>query len=208
MSQFAINRQPAVNGHTTRRLETRLKLLAAATELFAVRRVPDVTSTAIAKHAGVATGTFYLHFPDKHTLFEELVDEALAEIRAQFQPAHHSPPSVDARRLEIDSMLDVVERRRDLIRAVFDRGETSELAGRIQDRIASGLESAYEQDFREQDIQLHPGAAAQARAAVLVRIVAWWAEDPGRARRDEIVDILMEMDPMRAAAQAFRKRTH
>ena len=105
-------------------------------------------------------------------------------------------------------MLDVVERRRDLIRAVFDRGETSELAGRIQDRIASGLESAYEQDFREQDIQLHPGAAAQARAAVLVRIVAWWAEDPGRARRDEIVDILMEMDPMRAAAQAFRKRTH
>jgi hypothetical protein len=40
--------------------------------------------------------------------------------------------------------------------------------------------------------------AAQARAAVLVRVIAWWAEDPSRASRSEIIDTLLELDPRRA----------
>jgi hypothetical protein len=51
--------------------------------------------------------------------------------------------------------------------------------------------------FLDGGVPLHPGAAAQARSALLVRVIAWWAEGPVRASRDEIIEILMELDPRR-----------
>jgi AcrR family transcriptional regulator len=197
MSEISIASETQADGHTTRRLETRRKLLEAGTELFAERGVRGVTSTAIARRAGVATGTFYLHFPDKHALFEELVDAALDEMRPQLGPERRDPGSEEGTRRDLERILEVAERRRNLIRAVFDRGESSGLAERIQDRIANGLEERYVRVFRKRGIALHPGAAAQARAALLVRVIAWWVEEPARARREEIIDVLMELTPGR-----------
>ncbi|MEM7412414.1 MAG: helix-turn-helix domain-containing protein [Myxococcota bacterium] len=197
MSEMPLAPEAAANGHTTRRLETRRRLLEAGTELFARDGVRAVTTSAIARQAGVATGTFYLHFPDKHALFEELADAALEEMRPQPDRDPTGRVSPKALRRELARMVEVAERRRNLIRAVFDRGEGSGLAERIQDRIARGLEETYTRRFREEGIDLHAVAAAQARAAVLVRVIAWWAEDPTRASRDEVVDVLMEMTPRR-----------
>ncbi len=204
MSEISIAPAPdetPANGHTTRRLETRRKLLEAGAELFAEGGVRAVTSTRIARRAGVATGTFYLHFPDKHALFEELVDAALEEMRPQ-SDAERAGSGEDSMRRDLERMLEVAARRRNLIRAVFDRGESSGLAERIQDRIARGFEQRYERVFRERGIPLHPGAAAQARAAVLVRVIAWWVEEPARAERDEIVDVLMALAPGRVQEES------
>ena len=197
MSEMPIAAATPANGHTARRLSTHRKLLEAGTELFAEAGVRDVTSTAIARRAGVATGTFYLHFPDKHALFEELVDAALEEMHPQSDADRSGLAGDEPMRRDLERMLEVAQRRRNLIRAVFDRGESSGLAERIQDRIASAFEQRYERVFRERDIALHPGAAAQARAALLVRVIAWWAEEPGRAQRDEIIEVLMELAPGR-----------
>ena len=201
MSVLAAAAEAPASGHTTRRLETRRRLLEAGTELFAEEGVRAVTTTAIAQRAGVATGTFYLHFPDKHALFEELVDAALEEMRPQLDPHRASADGSEdgeSSRRGLEHMLAVAERRRNLIRAVFDRGESSGLAERIQDRIATRMEQIYGRFFRERGIGLHPGAAAQARAATLVRVIAWWAEDPSRASRDEIIDTLLDLDPRRS----------
>ena len=56
------------NGHTTRREETRRRLLEAGTAAFAEIGLHGITTARIARRAGVGTGTFYLHFPDKHAL--------------------------------------------------------------------------------------------------------------------------------------------
>ncbi len=197
MSELSSATKIEANGHTARRLETRRKLLEAGAELFAEHGVPAVTSTAIARHAGVATGTFYLHFPDKHALFEELLDAALEEMRPKSDPERAGSRGEASMRRDLERMLEVAQRRRSLIRAVFDRGESAGLAERIQDRLAHELEQRYTRVFHERGIGLHPGAAAQARAAVLVRVIAWWAEEPERAERDEIVDVLMALAPGR-----------
>jgi hypothetical protein len=42
---------------------------------------------------------------------------------------------------------------------------------------------------------LHPAVAAQAHAAVLTRVIAWWAADPSRATRDQVVATLLRMNP-------------
>ncbi|MDJ0785569.1 MAG: helix-turn-helix domain-containing protein [Myxococcota bacterium] len=197
MSEILAERPASRNGHTTRRLETRRRLLEAGTELFAEEGVRAATSSAIARRAGVATGTFYLHFPDKHALFEELVDAALEEMRPTPDPERSDGGSAEALRRDLERMVEVAVRRRNLIRAVFDRGESSGLAERIQDRIAGSLEERYASVFPERGIALHPGAAAQARAALLVRVIAWWVEDPDRASREEIIQVLMELAPGR-----------
>ena len=204
MSQFLAAPKPTidghvdghVDGHTVRRLQTRGRLLDAGMELFAEHGVRSVTTTAIARRAGVATGTFYLHFDDKHALFEELVQEAVREMGSQLDLDGLGPTDDRVRRLGLDHMMEVAERRRDLIRAVFDKGEAANLADRIQDRIARRLEPAYARLFGEREVALDPSGAAQARAAVIVRLVAWWAEEPSRRRRAEVVELLLALDPL------------
>src|SRR5512134_2321145 len=69
------------------RADTRRRLLEAAIALFAEAGLHGVTSAQIARRAGVATGTFYLHFADKEALFHEIAFAALAELRARQERA-------------------------------------------------------------------------------------------------------------------------
>jgi AcrR family transcriptional regulator len=68
----------------------RLRLLAAAKELFAERGV-DVTLDEIARHAGVGTGTAYRRFPNKDALIEALMADRIAEIGALAEESLRDP---------------------------------------------------------------------------------------------------------------------
>lgn len=67
------------------RILTRQRLLSAATRLFADRGLHGVTSHEIARAAGVAAGTFYLHFRDKTDVYRHLVFCATDELQARVQ---------------------------------------------------------------------------------------------------------------------------
>src|SRR5262245_60235870 len=53
--------------------DTRKRIFAAAAELFAVRGFHETTVDEIAKRAGVAKGTFFVHFATKDAVVAELV---------------------------------------------------------------------------------------------------------------------------------------
>jgi AcrR family transcriptional regulator len=53
--------------------DTRARLFAAASELFATRGYHATTVDAIVKRAGVAKGTFFVHFATKDAVITELV---------------------------------------------------------------------------------------------------------------------------------------
>ena len=57
----------------------RLRLLAAAKDLFATRGL-DVTLDDVARHAGVGTGTAYRRFPNKGALIDALMVDRIGEI--------------------------------------------------------------------------------------------------------------------------------
>lgn len=63
---------PASN-RATRALERRAAIVEAAMEEFIARGFAATRLDDIAKRAGVAKGTIYLHFKDKESMFEELV---------------------------------------------------------------------------------------------------------------------------------------
>src|SRR3989440_6344219 len=60
-----------------RAAERRLAIIEAAMEEFIARGFAATRLDDVAKRAGVAKGTIYLHFKDKEALFEELIRTAI-----------------------------------------------------------------------------------------------------------------------------------
>jgi AcrR family transcriptional regulator len=69
-----------------KRARTRAQLLAAAYALFARQAVESVTVDDVVKEAGVAKGTFYVHFEDLEALTAAVADEVVKSIDDLLQP--------------------------------------------------------------------------------------------------------------------------
>jgi len=181
------------------RADTRRRLLDAAVLLFAEHGLHGVTSARIARRAGVATGTFYLHFPDKEALFHEIAFAALAELRARQERASAglSVGSREYLRARTEELVDFAAEQRELIQMVFGRAESAGLADQVREAVVPEIQRWLERRRAEglAPAELHPAVAAQAQAAVLTRVIAWWAADPSRATREQVVATLLRMNP-------------
>ena len=99
-----------VDGQTRRRLLSRRRLLDAARELFVAQGYDRTRPQDIARAAGVATGTFYLHFRDKEAAFLAFADEAQTHL-------------LEECRDRLEGVEGVTERIHAFIRAMFDHAE-------------------------------------------------------------------------------------
>lgn len=72
---------------TSRGEATRQKLLAAAEEIFGTKGYFRTSVVDITLKAGVAQGTFYVYFPGKKDIFEELVKELSHNLRQEISQA-------------------------------------------------------------------------------------------------------------------------
>lgn len=94
-----MGKQPTANSTATPRgRSTRTRLLAATLEVVGKVGYAHATTKAIAAAAGVAEGTIYRHFPDKHELFLAAVihgNAPVAEWMASL-PARAGESSVEA----------------------------------------------------------------------------------------------------------------
>ena len=183
------------------RAETRRRLVEAGTELFARLGLPRTTTTQIARAAGVAAGTFYLHFPDKHSLFREIAFATLDELRTRTAAAHDAagPDLVAQLRARMQELVAFADEKRDLVRIVFGRGqEAGEIGAELADELFPGVEARLRDRIEEGrvDPALHPAVAAQALVATWIRVVAWWVEDPTRAPREAVVETLVRLHPV------------
>jgi AcrR family transcriptional regulator len=92
---------PAAAGNRAERAaERREAIVAAALEEFISRGFTATRLDDIAKRAGVAKGTIYLHFKDKESMFEELIRTAIVPLVGRIT----APPPVGA------SIRDTIER--------------------------------------------------------------------------------------------------
>src|SRR5436190_1318126 len=71
-----------------RAAERREAIIAAAMDEFIARGFAATRLDDIAKRAGVAKGTIYLHFKDKESMFEELIRTAIVPLVGRM----HAPP--------------------------------------------------------------------------------------------------------------------
>ncbi len=186
------------------RAETRRRLVEAGTELFAERGLHASTTALIARRAGVASGTFYLHFKDKRSLFREIVFAAIAELRErQAQAVAVAAPGAEAElRSRFATLVAYAQEKRDLWRIVFGREHA---AGSIGEDVLDALVPGIERRLRERqtdgeiDTRLDAAVAAQAVAAMMVRCITWWVEDPARTSREALLETLYRLHPFHAA---------
>jgi len=181
----------------TRRAQTRDRLLDAGQSLFAERGIHGVTSHDIAKRAGVAAGTFYLHFKDKAELFREIADVAVAELRRRLQQATaaHTDIALGVR-AHATALVGFAEEHRDLIRILFSHdSEAAQIESDVLDQLAHNIEVARHRRIESglMPAELDPAVLAQALVGMWARVVAWWAEDPARAERDHVIETLVRI---------------
>lgn len=181
------------------RAETRRRLLEAAVALFAEKGLHGVTSAQIARRAGVAAGTFYLHFADKEALFHEIAFAALRELRARQERVSVGlePGSRAYLRTRTEELIAFTAEKRELILMVFGRAESAGLADEVREAVVSEIQPWLERRHAagRTPSDLHPAVAAQAHAAVLTRVITWWAADPSRATAEQVVATLLRMNP-------------
>src|SRR5690348_15511922 len=112
-------------GRAGRAAQRRAAIVEAAMEEFIARGFAATRLDDIAKRAGVAKGTIYLHFKDKESMFEELIRTAIVP----FVNRMTAPPATTG------SVRDVIEgmarmfihevantRRGDLVRLIVAEG--------------------------------------------------------------------------------------
>jgi AcrR family transcriptional regulator len=103
----------------------RAAILSAALDEFAARGFAAARLDDVAKRAGVAKGTIYLHFRDKEALFQEIVRAEISPIIAVIE---HAPELQIPARVLIEQLLGTFvrevlgTRRRDMIRLMITEG--------------------------------------------------------------------------------------
>ncbi len=176
------------------RAATRERLLESGQALFAEQGLHKVTTHDIAAHAGVAAGTFYNHFPDKHALFRELVDAAVDELHRRVELARDDSASLPERlRAHATAMIDFAEDNRDMIRVVFSGdADSAQVEHDVLDRLARSVADVRRQFIASGQLPgvLDPEVVSQAVVGMWARVFAWWAEDPSRAPRETVIETL------------------
>ena len=174
------------------RESTRGRLLTSGVRLFAQHGLNGVTTHDIARKAGVASGTFYLHFPDKSALFREIAADTEERLRVRIDEAvAHSADLRGAVRAQVEALFDFASQNRDTIRILFgpDAGATgSQLLDAFATSIAEGRRHAIATG--EMPSEIDAAVLSQALVGMLCRVLLWWLEDPDPIARETVVETL------------------
>src|SRR6185369_14474362 len=134
---------PVTSAPARSRLQTRSRLLDSATKLFAERGLHGVTSHEIARAAGVASGTFYLHFRDKTDVYRHIVFHAIEDlVRSVQQAVGAATGNVLRQRARAEAIVTFAEANRDVIRILFSTdSEAASVEADALTSLATGLEA-------------------------------------------------------------------
>ena len=108
-----------------RAVERRAAIIEAALDEFTARGFAATRLDDIAKRAGVAKGTIYLHFKDKESMFEELIRTAIVPLIGRM---HAPPPTGGSVRDAVESFAKLFieeiasTRRADIVRVIVSEG--------------------------------------------------------------------------------------
>ena len=182
---------PSGAPRSKRAAATRRRLRESGLELFAARGFHNVTTHDIAHHAGLAAGTFYLHFKDKQALCAEITDRAIAELRERIEAATAEAVSNEDRvARHAEALVDFASDNTTAIQVVFS-GDAEAVA--IEHDVLNTLAESIEKARTRQGVipeGIHPAVLSQAVVGMYARVIAWWVEDPSRATREQVIEAL------------------
>ena len=155
--------------------ETRKRLFAVATRLFSDCGYVETTVDAIAKLAGVAKGTFFVHYPTKDAVIAQLVHrqiEVAKQARGRSLAAGGGP--IDAMRATILSLGDQAALDRGLSRAVMTANMLSTALGQNAEARFSELVEVLTGDARAAQRARLLRRSVDPETVAIALITAYW----------------------------------
>lgn len=135
--------------------QTRARLMAAGRRMLATQGLASTQIRDVIGEAGLAIGTFYLHFKSKEDLFAAVVEESANELRRRLRAARRDEKTDIARRAEnaCRAFCEFVVTEKDLFRILFREGlagtgPESELGRRMIDDSVADLREDLEVGFQ------------------------------------------------------------
>lgn len=163
-----------------KRNRTRAAILEAARTCYAAPRGAAVTVDAVMQHAGMAKGTFYVHFEDLATLETELGAALTEEIDRRLQPARLSASHPLTRLATASTVL-----LRDLARSPAQARLVARAAAAIPN-VANAMQAHLRQDLADAEAAGLLGVAPVELAARLVTAMSRQAaQDLAEAKIDK-----------------------
>jgi len=108
-------------------VQTRGRLLSAAKKVFSERGYHSAQISHIIDEAGVARGTFYLHFRSKEEIFKELLREVVEELKERIRVIDPSSDPLQQITENIARVIEFALEERELARIVLQRNSDPRL---------------------------------------------------------------------------------
>lgn len=174
--------------------ETRRRLVEAGTKAFAKLGYHGMKIAAVTRDAGIANGTFYLHFKDKQELFLEILRTAVGKLAAGLFAVHgYGEATSNAEREEISVVFEFAEQNKDLMRIALNTDSSELLKG--VDIFAPIVEMRVKQlkkgaENGNVNRNINPLIAARAEIGMMLSVVLWWLDNKDKASRQDVIETL------------------
>jgi len=178
---------------------TRQKLLDAAEEIFGTKGYFSTSIVDITLKADVAQGTFYIYFPSKINVFQELIKELSHALRKEISQALTGAGSrKEAEKLGFATFFAFIKEHRNLYRLVQEVQFVDEelykwYYRRLAEGYIKGLDAAMASgEFRYLDPEIVAYALMGVAEFLGMRWVLWEKEDVPENALDTAMSLIME----------------
>ena len=182
--------------------ERRRQIMNAAKHVFAEAGYHGASIHAIIEKAQIARGTFYLYFESKAAVFDSILDQAMADLRARIHRIEVDDKSAPAPQLQLRDQvmetLDYIVRDRPLATLLLSAGHTpdAEAAERldqffaeVRDLLRRAMESGMEIGLLR---KVDPELAASAMLGMIRGVIEQLIRDTKPPAVDAVVsEVLM-----------------
>jgi AcrR family transcriptional regulator len=169
----------ATNRFERRRERTRQELLSAATRVLAEKGLHDTKIADIAAAADLGVGTFYLHFADKEALFDAVVEDTVARLKATVDAARaRARDARDQIRAANIAFFRFADENREVFKIVFGHAAAyNDLIHRAQALFIADIEETVRGGIASGAFApLPPAVVAQAVVGMATQVISWWTE--------------------------------
>jgi AcrR family transcriptional regulator len=181
--------------------ERRRQILAAAKAVFADAGYHGASIHAIIEKAQIARGTFYLYFSSKAAVFDSILDQAMAELRARIrrievEDPNAPPPQVQLRE-QVIATLEYVVSDRPLAMLLLSAGHTPDAEAterldqfftEVRDLLARALSTGIELGLLR---PCNAGLVAAAMLGMIRGVIELMIHQTDAPTVDEVVDEML-----------------
>ena len=180
---------------TLRGQRTRQRLLQAAETIFGEKGYEHASIADITRKSGVALGTFYVYFPDKKSIFVEVVDELGARLRRLIAEAVvECEDRIEVEREGLRTFFQFVSRHHNLYRIVRQAEFVDEACyRRYYDRFAEGYVTGLERAMAQGEVRrMDSEALAYCLMGIGDFLGMRWVMWEGKAEQERVLDTAMD----------------